>query len=129
MGSDLCLSTAAANASVDAVARLLSGGSLRIYGAPRPVDADSPASGDLLVELSFSEPAFGPASNGGAVANPILATVATGTGEAAWFRAVGASGQAVFDGKVGTDLILASTAISAGIVVSVSMDYSALQRA
>ncbi|MBA3622954.1 MAG: hypothetical protein H0W48_00490 [Methylibium sp.] len=110
-------STAARNAAVNAVAALINAGGagkLRIFTA---------AFGTLLVELTFSNPAFGVASSGTATAAAITSGTATATGTAAVLRVVDGAGATVFDGTVGTsgaDLIMATTSIVALAEVSAS---------
>jgi hypothetical protein len=123
------LSNAARSAAANAVVDLLDAGAgaglLRIYDGTQPAGPDTAVSTQvLLAELTFSDPAFGAASNGVATASAITAdAAANATGTASWFRAVDSNGTAVFDGSVGTasaDLVLNSTAIQSGAEVSIS---------
>lgn len=120
------MSNAAANAATDAVTALLNNGYLRIYDQTQAATADTAIGAQvLLAELRWNATAFGSASGGVASANAITDdSSANATGTASWFRALKSDGTTVvFDGSVGTssaDLILASTAISAGAVVSVT---------
>lgn len=57
------------------IASLSNGGKLRIYNGPN-------ATGDLLVELQLSNPAFLAPVNGSMVANPISAAVVAASGTA-----------------------------------------------
>ena len=119
-------SNAAVNAAADAVCDLLDNGYLRLYDGAQPANADTAVTTQtLLAELRWNATAFGAASNGVAVANSITSDAsADATGTATWFRALKSDGTtAVFDGSVGTasaDLILNSTAITAGANVSVT---------
>ena len=117
---------AAANAAADAMATLLDGGYLRIYDGAQPADASTAITTQtLLAELRFGTPAFGAAVAGVATANATTGdSSADATGTAAWFRALKSDGTTVVtDGTVGTgtnDLVIDTTAISAGASVSVS---------
>lgn len=120
-------SNAAVNAAADAVCDLLDNGYLRLYDGAQPANADTAVTTQVkLAELRWNAAnAFGAATAGVAVANAISPdTNADATGTATWFRALKADGTtAVFDGSVGTasaDLILNSTAITAGANVSVT---------
>ena len=119
-------SNAAVNAAADAVCDLLDNGYLRLYDGAQPANADTAVTTQTqLAELRWNATAFGAATAGVAVANSITAdTNADATGTATWFRALKSDGTTVvFDGSVGTssaDLILNSTAITAGANVAVS---------
>ena len=110
----MILTRESTSAACDAVTRLLDGGYLRIYG---PVA--------LVAELRFSTPAFAPAVDGHAIANPIAAGYARG-GIAQTFRAVGADGATVvIEGTAGAtpeaDLVLTDTNIQPNAYVSVGL--------
>ena len=116
----------AANAACDAHAALLNTGYLRIYDGTQPTDAGTAIGAQvLLAELRFSATAFGAAVAGVATANAIASdSAANDTGTAAWFRALRSDGTtAVMDGTVGTsgtDCVIDSAAISAGVTVAVT---------
>ena len=117
--------TAAANAVVDLVDAGSGAGKLRIYDGTQAATADTAIGAQvLLAELTFSDPAFGNASNGVATANAITAdSSANATGTASWFRVVDSDDNAIFDGTVGTgthDLVLNTTSIVSGAEVSCS---------
>ena len=119
------VASAAADAAVDAIDGGAGAGLLRIYDGSQPATADTAVGAQvLLAELTFSDPAFGAASNGVATASAITADPsANATGTAVWFRVVTSAGTAIFDGTVGTsgaDLNLNTTSIVAGAEVSVS---------
>lgn len=129
MANNFDISNAAASAAANAVVDLLDAGSgagkLRIYDGSKPAGPDTAVSTQtLLAELTFSDPAFGNASNGVATASAITAdSSANASGTASWFRALDSDNNAVFDGEVGTsgsDLNLNSTAISSGAEVNVT---------
>lgn len=123
------LADAAKNAATDAVAALCNNGYLRIYdstGTGQPADPDSAVTTQvLLAELRLGSPAFAAAVAGVATANPISDDAsANASGTATWFRVLASDGTTtLFDGSVGTataNLIMASTVIVAGAVVSVT---------
>lgn len=102
-------------------------GLLRIYTGAQPADADTAASGTLLVELTLANPAFGAANTSGTAAllsTPRTAT-ASATGTAGWFRVVNRDGTSVFDGSVtatggGGDLTLDNVSIASGQTVNIT---------
>src|SRR5918995_1386862 len=117
------ITTAARNSAADAVVDLVDvggAGSLRIYSGTAPADANAALSGNtLLAQLAMSATAFGVASAGVATAAAITQdSSADATGTATFFRILAGNGTTVvMQGSVGTatsDLILNSTAISAG---------------
>jgi hypothetical protein len=126
------ITTAARNIACANVTALIDAGNesgqLRIYGGPKPANAEAGLSGNtLLAELTFSKPAFGAPTNGQAVANLITTDVAANaSGTATFFRAGSMNSGAftpVIQGEVGTagsDLNLNSTAIAIGGAVAVS---------
>lgn len=120
------MSNEAANAEANGVAALLNNGYLRIYSGAQPATGDTAIGAQvLLAELRWNATAFGAAAAGVIVANAITAdSSANATGTAAWFRALKSDGTSpVYDGSVGTsaaDLIMPSTSITAGQVISVN---------
>ncbi len=119
-------STAAQNASVNAIAALLNGGTMRIYDGVQPASADDGIGGaTLLAEIGFGNPAFGAAVDGVATANAMTPDAdANATGVATWYRCVAADGiTVVHDGSVGVagcNLNLNSVNIQIHAVVSVN---------
>src|SRR5262245_30544628 len=119
--SNLCVNTKA-----DEMLPLLDHGYLRIYSGTQPTTADDAVGGGtLLAELRWGVPAFGAAVAGVAVANAITQdSSANASGTAAWFRALTAYDDTVFDGSVGAggtfDLVLNTTSIVAGAAVQVN---------
>lgn len=131
MALDPKLATAAANAAADAVVDLVDAGAaagkVRIYsaGSGVPGTANTAITDQvLLAELTMSDPAFGSAAGGVATANAISNdTSADATGTAAFFRVLDSNNNVVFQGTVGTasaDMILNTTSIVAGAIVSIS---------
>jgi hypothetical protein len=132
--AQLKLTNAAASAAADAVVDLVDGGSgagtLTIYGSACPTNADDADSGTVLAVLTFSDPAFGAASNGVATASAITQdSSADATGTAACFRVKSSSGTVIFQGAVGTSgsqLNLVTTSIVATQPVQItSFTYTA----
>ena len=126
------ITTAARNAAADAVVDLVDAGDapgqLRIYSGTPPADVNAALSGNtLLASLTLSDPAFGAAAAGVATAAAISDdTSADATGTATFHR-IGSVNAGVFSpviqGSVGTsdaDLVLNSTALTAGGTVAVS---------
>ena len=121
----LGIATAVRNSKMDALASAVDAGAgaglLRIYDGVRPITGGTVT--NLLVELTFSDPSFAPASSGAITANAISTAVAAISGTASWFRIVDSTNSFVCDGSVGeasADLILNSALISAGVLVEVS---------
>lgn len=104
MSADIRLSTVAANAAANAVAKLLDGGYACIYEGPRPDTTDTPPGRGtkLLAKLQFASPAFKAAENGEALAYPMQADKdAKDTGRPMWFRTYQADGTSGgYDGDI-----------------------------
>lgn len=129
MAADPRLTNASASAAADAVVDRLDGGAgagtLKIYDGTIPATADTAVGAqNLLATLTFSDPAFGAASNGVATASAITSdTAADATGTASWARWADSNGVTVLDCTVGTsgdDINLNTVAIVAGATVSVT---------
>lgn len=126
------VSTAAANAGINAAVDLVDGGSgagkIRIYNGAQPASPDTAISTQtLLAELPLSDPGFGAAVN--RVKTLDVTPVPQGTGVAAgtatWFRMLDSANVAVLDGSAGEaaatpDLVLASDQVDVGLVVEVT---------
>jgi hypothetical protein len=114
------------NGEADFIGVAADSGYLRIYSGAQPTDADTAIGAQvLLAELRFAADAFPSAVAGLLTANAIVsASSAAATGTAAWARILKSDGTSVlFDGTVGTsaaNVVINSTAISAGAVVSCS---------
>lgn len=126
MANSPSLSNASASAAADAVARHLDNGYLRIYSGTKPTNADTALAGNtLLAELRFANPSA-PGAVSGVVTFSTLTpdSAADATATATFFRTFRTDGTTVvYDGTVGTssaDLLINSTAISAGTEVSQS---------
>lgn len=120
-------SIVARNTELDAFAALANNGKIRIYTGTKPATPETAASGTLLAECTFGATAFGAAASGVITANAITDDAsADATGTAGWFRCLKSDGTtALWDGDVGTDMTMNSTAIQAGARVKVlSLTYT-----
>ena len=127
------LANAVARAACDAINGMIDAGGgpgkLRIFAGTRPATADDAMSGTtLLVEFALAAQAFQPAAeignNATATANDISPVTAAANGVATFFQIVASDDEVIFDGAVtdtagNGDLKLSTTAIAAGIDVSV----------
>jgi hypothetical protein len=134
MAADPRLSNTAASAAADGVVDLLDAGAgagtLKFYTGTIPTNADTAVGAQtLLATLTFSDPAFGAASNGVATASAITSdTSADATGTATWARLADSNGNTVMDLTVGTsgeDINLNTNSIVAGATVALtSLTYT-----
>lgn len=129
MAADPRLTNAAASAAADAVVDLIDAGAgagtIKIYDGTIPTNADTAVGAQtLLATLTFSDPAFGAASNGVATANAITSdTSADATGTASWARVADSNGNTVMDLTVGTsdaDLVFNTVSFVAGATIAIS---------
>lgn len=134
MALNFRISNAAAKALADTFDDQVNIGStasvLDIRTGAQPADPDTAATGTLLGTLTFSDPAFGAATDGNPggllTASAITSdSSADATGTAGYFRirATGTGADDVADGEVGTsgaDLNLNTTAITAGSTLSIT---------
>jgi hypothetical protein len=100
------ISTAARNASVDAVTALINAGTppglLRVRTSTQPTNVGDSENGTLLGTLTFSNTSFGASSTGTATANSITSdTNADASGTATHFRVLNAAATAIADGTCG----------------------------
>lgn len=114
------------NLMADAIDGEYNDGYLRIYDGARPATpATAVTTQVLLAELRFANPAAASVTNGVITFAAISPdTSANNTGTAAWSRCLKSDGTtAICDLNVGTsdaNIIVATTAISAGVQVSVT---------
>jgi hypothetical protein len=133
MANDFVITNAAARAALDAIVAALDAGTaavINIYSGTAPADADAALSGNtLLAQLTMSGTSYPAATdlNPGAraTANAITSdSSADATGTATFYRQLTQNaGTVVTQGTVGTasaDLILNTTAITAGSTVSIT---------
>ena len=117
---------AARNLMADGVDGEFNNGYLRIYSGTRPATpATAITTQVLLAELRFANPAAASVTNGVITFDTISPdTSANATGTASWARCLKSDGTtAVCDMNVGTsdaNIIVTTTAISAGVQVSVT---------
>ena len=123
--------SAAADAVVDRIDAGAGAGTIKIYDGTIPTDADTAVGAQvLLATLTFSDPAFGAASNGVATASAITSdSSADATGTAAWARIADSVGATVMDVTVGTsgdDINFNTVAFVAAATISItSLTYTA----
>ena len=131
MANNFKISNAARSAACDGIVDLIDGGAgagtieIRTGGPPTNVaDADS---GTLLAVLTFSDPAFGAASNGVATASSITSdSSANASGTAGHFRVKDSSGTVICQGTCGdagdapVDMQFDNKSIVLGGIVGVS---------
>ena len=129
MAADPRLTNAAASAAADAVVDAIDGGAgagtLKVYDGTIPTNADTAVGAQvLLATLTFSDPAFGAASNGVATASAITSdTSADATGTATWARIATSTPTTVMDVTVGTsgeDINFNTAAIVSGATVAIT---------
>lgn len=104
----------------DAIDAGAGAGLLRIYDGTRPATGGTATT--LLAELTFTDPSAPNASSGTLTFSAITAdSSANATGTATWGRIVDSTGAFVADysvGTSGTDLVLNTASITAGVQVS-----------
>lgn len=103
-------------------------GSIEIRTGAQPADADTAASGTLLVTIPLSATAFGSASAAGTatLAGVPKSAAAVAAGTAGWYRVKSGGGLTVYDGAVGAgELVLDNTNIAIGQTVQInSLTYT-----
>jgi hypothetical protein len=133
MALNLFVSDETAKAAVDAAAAKCNGGTIKVYAGSQPTDANTAVGAQaLLATFSFASTAFGASAASGSAPNrsavataaSISDVAASGTGTAAWFRALKNDGSSVvMDGSVGVsgcDLNLTDVSLTSGEDVSIS---------
>jgi hypothetical protein len=123
----LRLSTARRNAVTDSVVDAIDAGAgagyVEIRTGAQPSGPDVAATGTILASIALSDPAFGASSNGTASADltpPLTDPSANATGTAGWFRVYDSNNVAVFDGAVGLEMTLNTTAVVSGQPVTIT---------
>lgn len=118
--------SAAADAVVDRLDAGAGAGTIEIRTGAQPTNADDADAGTLLATLTFSDPAFGAASNGVATASAVTSdSSADATGTAGYFVVKDSGGTKVFTGTVtatggGGDMTLVTTSIVATQPVAIT---------
>lgn len=129
MAADPRLSNAAASAAADAVVDLIDAGAgagtIKIYDGTIPTNANTAIGSQvLLATLTFSDPAFGAASNGVATASAITSdSSADATGTASWARIADSNGNTIMDVTVGTsgeDINFNTVSFVSGATIAIS---------
>lgn len=95
-------------------------GLLRIYTGSQPANADTAASGTLLLEFALQDPAF--TESGGVLtldATPTMTDDALANGTAGWGRFLDSDLEAVFDGAVGAEITLTDVTLETGQTVTI----------
>lgn len=110
--------SAACDAIVDKIDEGAGAGTMVIRTGSAPTNTTDADSGTLLATLTFSDPAFGAASNGVATAATITGDASIdNTGTAGYFRIKDSDGEVHMQGSVGTsgsDINFNSVAFVAG---------------
>jgi len=124
------VSTAARNAALDAALNKVddgaAAGTIKVYTASQPANADTAISSQtLLVTFTCADPTWAAAASGSKAidADPDLSAAAAATGTAAWARVADSNGNTVYDGSVGTsgtDFIINTTSITSGQTVTLT---------
>lgn len=124
------ISNTARSACADALVDLIDGGAgagtLKVFTGSAPTNTTDADSGTLLATLTFSDPAFGNASNGTATAASITSdTSIDNTGTAAHFRVKDSNAVVILQGTVtatsgGGDIEFNSTSFVAGGTAAIS---------
>jgi hypothetical protein len=103
----LSLSLIGRNAAGSAIVGMIDTGTknangyLEIRSGNKPETPQIAATGELLATLSFSNPAFGPMSEGSTTSNAVAPDISVdATGVAGWFRIYNRDNNAVIDGTV-----------------------------
>ena len=104
------------NAITTAVDGGAGAGYIEVRSGTQPADADTTATGTVLVEFTLVDPSFAASSNGVITldADPDISATASATGTASWARCYNSSDVAIFDGSVGTsgtDFIITATSM------------------
>jgi hypothetical protein len=110
------------NTEANAVAANLNTGYLNIYSGTKPVTADTGLAGNtLLAAFVLPNPCFGAAVTGVITANAITPVSGLATLTATFYRAMKSDNTTCeWQGDVGAELVLNSSAISTGAQVSVT---------
>jgi hypothetical protein len=93
---------------------------LRIYSGTQPANADTAASGTLLLEFVLQDPAF--TESGGVLTldvTPAITDDALATATAGWGRCLDSDDEAVLDGAVGSEITLSDTTLETGQTVTI----------
>lgn len=127
MAHDLIISSAARSTAMDAVTAMLNAGGagrIEIFSGIKPAGPGSAITSQvLLATLTYSATSYAPSVAGVATANAITPGTAVASGTASWARHSSGAGAAILDETVGTsdtDIILETTTITVGVLVSLA---------
>lgn len=93
---------------------------LRIYTGTQPANADTAASGTMLLEFTLQDPAW--TESDGVLTldvTPAITDDALADGTAGWGRFLDSDDEAVLDGAVGSEITLSDTSLETGQTVTV----------
>lgn len=120
------IASASRSAMMTTLESSIDGGSgaatLEVRTGSQPANADTAASGTLLVTLTLNDPAG--TQSGGVITfdvDPAITATAVADGTAGWARLKDSTGATILDGSVGTsgtDFVIDSTAITTGQTVA-----------
>ena len=117
----LRMADASVNVEANALNSEVNGGKLQIYDGVQPATADTAIAGqNKLAEFTLANPCFGGAVSGVLTANLPAATVGLFASTATWYRVLKADNTKEWDGEVGVQMTLNSTAITVGAAVSMT---------
>ena len=102
------------DAQLDLATALLAGGTLRIYSGAQPASPDVEPTGEHLVTLGLSIPAFNAANAGTALLRSISSGPVLAAGTAGWFRLCTAAGVGIYDGAIPAELQLEQVQLARG---------------
>lgn len=126
----LRIPVAARNAGANAIADLADAGAgaatIQVRTGAQPANADTAASGTLLLTFTMADPAFGAASTGVKTAASVpRTTTGVAAGTAGWARVLDSTGATVMDGDVtatggGGTFTMDTTTVSVGLTVNLT---------
>ncbi len=118
------LAAATADTGLAAMVARAQGGKIQLRTGAKPSSADANPTGTLLAEYSLDATPFGASSNGVVpFADVPLQATPVASGTAGHYRIVTSSGTPVFQGTAGAsgsgaEMVLQSTAVSAGVTIT-----------
>ena len=117
----LRMADASVNAEANALNAEVNGGKLQIYDGAQPATADTAiTTQNKLAEFTLANPCFGGAVSGVVTANLPANTTGLFASTATWYRVLKADNTKEWDGEVGVQMTLNSTAITVGATVSMT---------
>jgi hypothetical protein len=117
----LRMADASVNAEANALNAQVNGGLLQIYDGVQPATADTAiTTQNKLAEFTLASPCFGAAVSGQVTANLPANTTGLFASTATWYRVLSSGAVKEWDGEVGVQMTLNSTAITVGATVSMT---------